>query len=138
MAAVQGTAVPEALRRTSGYLAHAVFNRYHTEHEMLRYIRSLEAKDLSLCHSMIALGSCTMKLNASSEMEPVGIAATGTIASLAPRRRIEPFPNCFSIWESAAASARDLFSSMTYPFLLVGIYGRQRSLGLPGPTPDTV
>jgi glycine dehydrogenase len=62
---------PEALRRTSAYLTHPVFNSHHTEHEMLRYIRSLEAKDLSLCHSMIALGSCTMKLNATSEMEPV-------------------------------------------------------------------
>ncbi len=57
--------------RTSEYLAHATFNRYHTEHEMLRYIRRLEAKDLSLVHSMISLGSCTMKLNATSEMFPV-------------------------------------------------------------------
>ncbi|MFO0595980.1 MAG: aminomethyl-transferring glycine dehydrogenase [Myxococcaceae bacterium] len=63
--------LPEALRRTSTYLSHPTFNSYHTEHEMLRYIRSLEAKDLSLCHSMIALGSCTMKLNATSEMEPI-------------------------------------------------------------------
>jgi len=70
-AATQGSAAPEALRRTSAYLTHPVFNRHHTEHEMLRYIRSLEAKDLSLCHSMIALGSCTMKLNATSEMEPI-------------------------------------------------------------------
>ena len=69
--ATQGNAAPEALRRTSAYLTHPVFNSHHTEHEMLRYIRSLEAKDLSLCHSMIALGSCTMKLNATSEMEPI-------------------------------------------------------------------
>ncbi len=62
---------PEALRRTSAYLTHPVFNAHHTEHEMLRYIRALEAKDLSLCHSMIALGSCTMKLNATSEMDPI-------------------------------------------------------------------
>ena len=60
--------LPEALTRSSAYLAHPVFNQYHTEHEMLRYIRRLEAKDLSLCHSMISLGSCTMKLNATSEM----------------------------------------------------------------------
>ncbi len=58
-------------QRTSPFLTAAVFNRYHTEHEMLRYIRRLEAKDLSLCHSMISLGSCTMKLNATSEMFPV-------------------------------------------------------------------
>ena len=66
-----GADLPEGLRRTSSYLRHAVFQRYHTEHEMLRYIRRLEAKDLSLCHSMISLGSCTMKLNATSEMLPV-------------------------------------------------------------------
>ncbi len=70
-AATQGSALPEALRRKSAYLQHPVFNSYQTEHEMLRYVRSLEAKDLSMVHSMISLGSCTMKLNASSEMEPV-------------------------------------------------------------------
>ncbi len=58
-------------KRTSAYLLHPVFNLYHTETEMLRYMRSLEAKDLSLVHSMIPLGSCTMKLNSTSEMLPV-------------------------------------------------------------------
>ena len=57
--------------RISAFLTHPVFNTHHTETEMLRYIRSLEAKDLSLCHSMIPLGSCTMKLNATSQMLPV-------------------------------------------------------------------
>ena len=57
--------------RSSDFLKHAVFNAYHQEHEMLRYIRRLEAKDLSLCHSMISLGSCTMKLNATTQMLPV-------------------------------------------------------------------
>src|SRR5690606_23517102 len=65
------TRIPTALQRTSVYLTHPVFNRYHSEHEMLRYIKSLEAKDLSLCHSMIPLGSCTMKLNATTEMTPL-------------------------------------------------------------------
>ena len=62
---------PTWAQRTSSYLTHPVFNSYQSEHEMLRYIKSLEAKDLSLCHSMIALGSCTMKLNATTEMIPV-------------------------------------------------------------------
>lgn len=59
------------LKRTSSYLTHEVFNTYHSEHEMLRYLKRLENKDLSLTHSMISLGSCTMKLNATSEMIPV-------------------------------------------------------------------
>lgn len=57
--------------RTSEYLTHPIFNTLHTEHELLRYIHKLQARDLSLTHSMIALGSCTMKLNATSEMVPV-------------------------------------------------------------------
>jgi glycine dehydrogenase len=65
------TTIPAALQRTSAYLTHPVFNTHHSEHEMLRYIKALESKDLSLCHSMIALGSCTMKLNATTEMVPV-------------------------------------------------------------------
>ncbi|KAJ5101397.1 Glycine cleavage system P protein [Penicillium alfredii] len=63
--------VPASLERTSSYLTHPVFNTYHSETEMLRYIRHLESKDLSLAHSMIPLGSCTMKLNATTEMIPV-------------------------------------------------------------------
>ncbi len=63
--------LPAVLRRTSAYLTHPVFNRYHSEHEMLRYLRSLADKDLALDRSMIPLGSCTMKLNAVSEMLPV-------------------------------------------------------------------
>lgn len=62
---------PDSLTRNSEYLTHPVFSMYHSEHEMLRYMKRLENKDLSLVHSMISLGSCTMKLNASSEMIPV-------------------------------------------------------------------
>lgn len=62
---------PVALLRKSNYMSHPVFSQYHSEHEMLRYIKMLESKDLSLCHSMISLGSCTMKLNATTEMIPV-------------------------------------------------------------------
>jgi len=62
---------PSWAQRQSNFMLHPVFNSYHIEHDMLRYIKSLEAKDLSLCHSMISLGSCTMKLNATTEMIPV-------------------------------------------------------------------
>lgn len=64
-------ALSDALSRKVDYLEHPVFNLYHSEHEMLRYLKRLENKDLSLVHSMISLGSCTMKLNATSEMIPV-------------------------------------------------------------------
>ncbi|PIT99874.1 MAG: glycine dehydrogenase (aminomethyl-transferring) [Bdellovibrionales bacterium CG10_big_fil_rev_8_21_14_0_10_45_34] len=63
--------IPTSLKRTSEYLQHNVFNSYHSETELLRYITRLQSKDLSLAHSMIPLGSCTMKLNATSEMLPV-------------------------------------------------------------------
>ncbi|KAI5778941.1 glycine cleavage system P-protein-domain-containing protein [Geopyxis carbonaria] len=63
--------VPEIVRRTSSYLQHPVFNSYHSETEMLRYIHHLQSKDLSLANSMIPLGSCTMKLNATTEMLPI-------------------------------------------------------------------
>jgi len=62
---------PEALKRSSSYMEHPVFNSFHSEHEMLRYLKQLENKDLSLVHSMISLGSCTMKLNATTEMLPI-------------------------------------------------------------------
>jgi glycine dehydrogenase len=63
--------IPESLRRSDPVLTHAVFNRYHTETEMMRYLKRLENRDLSLVHSMIPLGSCTMKLNAAAELIPL-------------------------------------------------------------------
>jgi glycine dehydrogenase len=78
------TVIPTELQRTSAYLTHKLFNSHHSEHEMLRYIKSLEAKDLSLCHSMIALGSCTMKLNATTEMVPVTWAEFSKMHPFAP------------------------------------------------------
>jgi glycine dehydrogenase len=76
--------VIESLRRTSAYLTHPVFNSYHTEHEMLRYMKRLENKDLSLAHSMIPLGSCTMKLNATAEMIPITMPGFNRIHPFAP------------------------------------------------------
>jgi glycine dehydrogenase len=82
------TTIPAQLQRTSAYLTHPVFNNHHSEHEMLRYIKSLETKDLSLCHSMIALGSCTMKLNATSEMIPVTWPEFGRVHPFAPADQV--------------------------------------------------
>jgi glycine dehydrogenase len=76
--------IPEALRRTAPFLTHPVFNAHHSEHEMLRYMRSLADKDLALDRSMIPLGSCTMKLNATSEMIPVTWPEFSNIHPLAP------------------------------------------------------
>ncbi|QIR39644.1 aminomethyl-transferring glycine dehydrogenase [Tolypothrix sp. PCC 7910] len=78
------TAVPLPLSRSSSYLTHPVFNRYHSETELLRYLHKLESKDLSLTTSMIPLGSCTMKLNATSEMIPVTWQEFGKIHPFAP------------------------------------------------------
>ena len=75
---------PASLARSSAYLSHPVFNRYHSETEMLRYLRSLADKDLALDRTMIPLGSCTMKLNATSEMIPVTWPEFSTIHPFAP------------------------------------------------------
>ncbi len=87
--------IPSQLQRESAYLTHPVFNSYHSEHEMLRYIKSLEAKDLSLCHSMIALGSCTMKLNATTEMVPVTWAEFSKIHPFAPADQVGGYMQIF-------------------------------------------
>jgi glycine dehydrogenase len=75
---------PASLVRQSAFLTHPVFNSHHAEHEMLRYIKKLENKDLSMVHSMISLGSCTMKLNATAEMIPVTWPELGQMHPFAP------------------------------------------------------
>lgn len=83
--------IPEDLKRTSAYLTQKVFNAYHTETEMMRYIKKLERRDISLAHSMIPLGSCTMKLNAASELLPLSNMQWGGIHPLAPADQVEGF-----------------------------------------------
>jgi len=77
--------IPTNLQRHSAYLTHPVFNAHHSEHAMLRYLKRLENKDLSLVHSMISLGSCTMKLNATTEMIPVTWPEFGQIHPFVPQ-----------------------------------------------------
>ncbi|MCC6946060.1 MAG: aminomethyl-transferring glycine dehydrogenase, partial [Thermomicrobiales bacterium] len=95
--------LPEPLRRTSDFLTHPVFHRYHTETEMLRYIHRLQSRDLSLVHSMIPLGSCTMKLNATSEMMPITWAEFGNLHPFAPRDQAEGYAELFAKLEGALA-----------------------------------
>ncbi|MCY4124103.1 MAG: glycine dehydrogenase (aminomethyl-transferring), partial [Pseudomonas sp.] len=87
LAASSGTLLPEALLRRSTFLEHPVFNRYHSETELMRYLRKLADKDLALDRSMIPLGSCTMKLNAASEMIPVTWAEFGNLHPFAPAQQ---------------------------------------------------
>ncbi|MEL6122979.1 MAG: aminomethyl-transferring glycine dehydrogenase [Bacteroidota bacterium] len=82
---------PDRLVRKSGYMTDHVFEGYHSEHEMLRYIKRLENKDVSLTHSMISLGSCTMKLNATTEMIPVTWAKVGGIHPFAPQDQVRGY-----------------------------------------------
>ena len=78
------SAIPDALRRESDFLQHPVFYKYHSETEMLRYLKRLENNDLSLAHAMISLGSCTMKLNATTEMIPITWPEFSDIHPFAP------------------------------------------------------
>ncbi len=80
----EASMIPAALQRTSAYLTHPVFNSHHSETQMMRYIKKLENRDLSLNTSMISLGSCTMKLNAASEMMPLSNPNWGALHPFAP------------------------------------------------------
>jgi glycine dehydrogenase len=87
----QDLSFAKSLVRTSKYLSHPVFNSHHGEHEMLRYLKYLENKDLSLVHSMISLGSCTMKLNATTEMIPVTWPEVGQLHPFVPKEQAKGY-----------------------------------------------
>ncbi|NNE30550.1 MAG: aminomethyl-transferring glycine dehydrogenase, partial [Saprospiraceae bacterium] len=92
--------LPESLSRKTEYLIHPVFTKYHTETEMMRYIKRLENKDLSLVHSMIALGSCTMKLNAASELIPVSWPEFADLHPFVPPQQAQGYLKVFTELES--------------------------------------
>ncbi|EAQ38646.1 glycine dehydrogenase [Dokdonia sp. MED134] len=87
----KGNAIPETVARETSFLTLPVFNTYHSETELMRYIKKLERKDLSLNHSMISLGSCTMKLNAASEMLPLSDPQWGNMHPFAPLDQAEGY-----------------------------------------------
>ncbi len=91
---------PSGWIRRSAYLTHPVFNKHHSEHEMLRYIKRLENKDLSMVHSMISLGSCTMKLNATAEMIPVTWPEFGSIHPFAPSDQTQGYQEIITSLEN--------------------------------------
>ncbi|EDX84982.1 glycine dehydrogenase [Synechococcus sp. PCC 7335] len=88
--------LPASLSRTSSYLTHSVFNQYHSETELLRYLYSLQKKDLSLADAMIPLGSCTMKLNATAEMMPITWPEFGQIHPFAPLSQTKGYQELFT------------------------------------------
>ncbi len=93
-------AIPAGLARTSGFMGHPVFHRHRSETEMLRYIKALEARDLSLTAAMIPLGSCTMKLNATSEMVGITWPAFGALHPFAPRAQAAGYAELFTELEA--------------------------------------
>ena len=92
--------IPTSLTRTSDYLLHQVFNSHHSETEMMRYLKFLESRDLSLNNSMIALGSCTMKLNAATELIPVSWPEFGKMHPFAPADQWQGYQQIFTELES--------------------------------------
>ncbi|NML25420.1 aminomethyl-transferring glycine dehydrogenase [Zoogloea dura] len=103
--AARGGNLPEALLRSDAILTHPVFNTHHTEHEMLRYLKRLQNRDLALDHSMISLGSCTMKLNATSEMIPVTWPEFADIHPFAPADQTTGY---IEMIEGLAAQLREI------------------------------
>ncbi len=97
--AVDASPIPKPHARTGEFLTHPVFHQYHTEHEMLRYIKHLESKDLSLVHSMIPLGSCTMKLNATTEMVPISWPGFSGLHPFAPVEQARGYGELFTSLE---------------------------------------
>jgi glycine dehydrogenase len=107
--------IPKGAVRGSAYLTHPIFNTYETETEMLRYIRRLESRDLSLCHSMIPLGSCTMKLNATAEMFPISWPEFSRVHPFAPADQTQGYTEMCTALERWLAEITGFFSVSLQP-----------------------
>lgn len=128
--------IPPALRRQDAILNHPVFNRYHSETEMLRYLKRLENKDISLTNSMIPLGSCTMKLNATAEMQPIGWPEFANLHPFAPLEQTKGYQQLFAELEQMLAACTGYAAVSLQPnagsqgeyagLLAISAYHRQR------------
>src|SRR5260370_1152722 len=138
------TAIPDALRRSSPYLTHPVFHRYRSETEMLRYIKRLEARDLSLTTAMIPLGSCTMKLNGTTEMVPLSWREFNRLHPFAPREQATGYRTLFRQLEDMLAEITGFPKISLQPNSgaqgeftgLLGIRAYHRPRGQRHPTPS--
>ncbi len=107
--------IPEYAARTESVLSHPIFNTYHSETEMLRYIKRLEAKDLSLTYGMIPLGSCTMKLNATTELAPLSWEEFSNIHPYAPRNQVNGYLEIISELEEQLSKATGFAATSLQP-----------------------
>ena len=111
----ENAAIPSVMERTSTYMQHEVFNSHHSETEMMRYIKRLENKDISLTDSMISLGSCTMKLNAASEMLPLSYGSWNNIHPFVPVEQAQGYQELFIGLEAALNEITGFHSTSLQP-----------------------